>query len=337
MSQNHNFDAEGLGAVSPGNNPGTEVVPARRERADKLRVRVRELRNEVAENYYEMARHLYTIQKEAMYTLWGYDSFSEYVEHEVSFKWRKVMYLLKIYRYFALDLGSQEVFERVKPLGWGKAAALVDVINAQNADKWIEKANNLPQKKLEDEARAARASREKKQQEKDQAQAHREQTEQEEQRLDKETRKGNAVYSTGEESGDEKEPSVDTQTSLGYGTDPLPSNEFNQHRERVGFTLSMEQKENLENAMRIAKDIAEDPDQDGRGYLIDFIATGFTAFHNGAVRETKDKHSAQFRWEILNAIERSLGLEIVAFKKGTLDVVYGEEKVDRTVKEEPEE
>ena len=73
-------------AIAPPRAPSAKVIEA-----EKLRNRVHELRDRMTEDYFEIGRLLYYIQQRGIYRLWEgpddrpYETFSDYVEHEVAF------------------------------------------------------------------------------------------------------------------------------------------------------------------------------------------------------------------------------------------------------------
>ncbi len=329
-----------LASVSGSAYVEPEVLGDREVQADLVRKRIIELRDAVASSYFELGRHLYHVQKEALYQLWGYDSFGDYVDGEVTFAWRKAMYLMRIYRYFALELGNKQVFDKVRELGWSKAAALVEVVDAKNVDVWVEKAAVMPVKKLEDEARLAKKAKadRKKERATGRVTQTNEDNEAAERHADAEARKGNALYTEGERDADPP-PGTVVHRPLDderQGADPVSDDEPRLRRHNFTVKVSDDQKGNVELAMSLANDLIDDGEsrqnkeknRDAGGMLLDHISTSFIASYNGSVRESKVKHRANFRFEMLRSVERSLGVKIVALDEETNDVVFGQETVD---------
>jgi hypothetical protein len=332
MGKKGNLD---LVAVSGSSIAPPQVSNERKAAADQIRLRVTELRDKVAESYFEIGRHLHTIQKEALYKLWGYETFSAYVDEEVTFKWRKAMYLMKIYRYFALELNNDSVFDKVKPLGISKAAALTDVVTEKNADKWVEKAEKLSVAALEDEVRRAKEAKKLRAQQRKDAEDQRRDTEAAEREEDRKSRQGNAVYdgqpsTTGDPIGD------GAGVFGGDSIDPVSGAEDKEIRSNMTVRLTKDQKSNIEAACRTASYFIDDQktntekekNHDAKGYLLDFVATGFLAFHGSTVRENIRKHSANLRNDTLAAFERAFGLRIIAVSAESADVMYGIKHVD---------
>jgi hypothetical protein len=332
-----------LVAVSGSNIAPPQVSNDRKVAADQIRLRVTELRDNVAESYFEIGRHLHMIQKEALFKLWGFESFSSYVDDEVTFKWRKAMYLMKIYRYFALELGNSAVFDKVKPLGISKAAALTDVVTEKNADKWVDKAQKMSVAALEDEVRRAKEAQRQRHKQRQETEDIRRSTEAEERQADREARQGNAVY---DGHTDNKDPVSDGVDVFGdVGADPVTDSEDKEIRSNMTVRLTKDQKTNIEAACNCASFFVDDQktntekekNHDAKGYLLDFVATGFLAFHSTTIAENVRKHSANLRNETLAAFERAFGLRVIAVASDSLDVVFGLQHVDalmQTIDEE---
>lgn len=317
------------------------VSTERQMMADQVRQRVAHLRDAVAQSYFELGRHLHTIQKEALFKLWGFETFSEYIDKEVTFKWRKAMYLMKIYRYYGLELGDKEVFEAVKPLGISKAAALAEVVTQKNAEKWVEKAKALPVKALEDEVRLAKKAAEERRKKRREAADERKRIEDAEAQADADARKGNALYSTGDQDDDapEVDPGIHLETHQGglpgIDIDPVGDDERKEVRQYLRVLLTDDQRKNIIAACQAASHFIDEgkrrtekeKNHDANGYHLDFVATGFLAFHGTTVRENIRKHYANMRNDTLAAIERTFSIRLIAVAEGTTDVIYGDHHV----------
>ena len=83
---------ENLSVVTGSKYIEPEVLGDREVQTDLVRKRVIELRDAVADSYFELGKHLHYVQREALYAVWGFDSFSDYIDQEVTFAWRKAMY-----------------------------------------------------------------------------------------------------------------------------------------------------------------------------------------------------------------------------------------------------
>lgn len=318
-------DADDFGSLANVDGDAIESTAAEvvnQKEADGIRVRIGELRDQMTEGYFEMGRLLYVVSKKGLYTQWRgpngkpYKTLADYVEHEVAFALRKAKYLMSISWWFQEELGDPTVMEKVKGLGWQKVAYLVGVIDSKNADAWVEKAKRLGIKELNDEARMAmeKANRPR--------------------RPSRESAGGgggggrSAASSSAPSAGGKLDAPEAEAEQERLGVDPLSSDEARDHVTRWTIMLSGEQRLNIERAIDTAAKIAE-AEVDGKGYLLDFVATGFLALHGGTGGSNDEEHKVNFRNDLLRGIERVLGVDLVAFDRGTARTIFGAQTVDR--------
>lgn len=121
--------------------------------------RIRELRNRLDSDYFELAGLLWEVYDKEMFSDWGYQDFKGFVNEELGFGARKAQYLVGIHDYFVNELGDPEVLAKVKPLGWTKAKELKEVITSENADEWVEKAKSMNVATLAEAAKRALAAK----------------------------------------------------------------------------------------------------------------------------------------------------------------------------------
>jgi hypothetical protein len=309
---------------------GRSMTPSKHAESEKIRARVLRLRDEMAEGYFEMGRLLYRVSKEQLYRQWNapngepYEKFRDYVEHEVDFAFRKAKHLMAIWWWFAEELGDPTVSERIREIGWTKASMLVGIVDGKNVDKWIEKARTLGVKQLGDECKMALEAADKSR---------------------RPSRGGGvepkpkpATTLTGEPSTTGAPLPMPTPASgaperTRMGVDPLNDDEARDHRSRWTIIMDGEQRNNVEFAIDRASEIAE-VEADGKGFLLDFMATAFLAMHGGTVGSSRKEHQANFRNELLRSAEKILGLDLVAFDRKTMRPLFGEQTIDRILEEE---
>ena len=111
--------------------------------SDEARKRAMVLRDNMKEEYVEMCRLLFHIQRKQMYSSWGYGTFDEYVAKELEFEKSKARHLIQMWECLYDRQGDKTVFDKVIGLGWTKASKLVHVVNAENVDTWVEKGTHL--------------------------------------------------------------------------------------------------------------------------------------------------------------------------------------------------
>lgn len=104
----------------------------------ELRSKVKTLRAQVEEGYWELSQALHEVYDTSAYVAWGYDSWKEYVESdELDFQLRKAQYLVSISAWFSkLNKGVQKW---VSALGWSRAKELVGKVTNENAAEWKKK------------------------------------------------------------------------------------------------------------------------------------------------------------------------------------------------------
>lgn len=316
----------------------TEAVLA----ADQLRMRVLKLRDEMGESYFEMGRLLHRINKEGLYTHWRgpddtpYQTFAEYVEHEVDFAFRKAKYLMSIWWWFAEELGDRVVMEKIKQVGWTKAAMLVGVVDSKNVDAWLSKAKALGVKELGDETRQAKEA----------AARGRRPSRPSSNSTPKPVvmEDASGAPSAGLEAARVARPlpvplPEDSEEALRaesrVGVDPLNDDEARDHRSRWTVLLTGEQRVNVEAAIDVAAKMATIV-PDGKGFLLDLIATSFLVTHNGTVGNNMKEHKVNFESEmrrdgsvLFRSIEKALGVDIVVFERTTNRPLFGEATIDR--------
>ena len=92
-----------------------------------------ELREQQELNTFKLGGVLSMIQEQGWFAPYG--SFKEYVEQEHLIRHRTALYWIRIYRSL---LESGISWDKVKHLGWTKVKELAAVMTAENADEWID-------------------------------------------------------------------------------------------------------------------------------------------------------------------------------------------------------
>jgi hypothetical protein len=93
----------------------------------------------------ELARTLSEIYHKEYFTDWGYKNFESYIMQELDFSYRKAKYLIEIWdkiKNTDLDLA------RLEAIGWTKAAEIARIINDDNAELWLERAEKINAREL---------------------------------------------------------------------------------------------------------------------------------------------------------------------------------------------
>jgi len=214
----------------------------------KIRKRARTLVKVINQGYMELAEIIHTVwnttingepHNACVTVAWGYENYKQWGEEELGLHPRKVERLKAIWHHLHVTLEGKldrRIRNKVIDLGWTKVRELIRVIDANNAEQWVEVAENLNYNELCEVIRRALEDQEKK----DQA----------------------AAVGTADDDDEEEF----------RGHDPPPDmDRFKQ----VGFMLTPEQKANVELALERAEQLANSSKPGHLLDLIctDFLAT----------------------------------------------------------------
>lgn len=164
------------GEVSEDKEEGIELSDGEVEKAEKarfrswanrIRHRAKELVTDLEHGYMELAEILYRVydtpkgnQKHGppLFVGWGYKTFEDYVNQELGFAVRKAQRLRLIWHRLEVELSAldSEVRQRIVKLGWTKVREIVNVLTIENALEWVEKAERMSSRDLEEEVRKFR-------------------------------------------------------------------------------------------------------------------------------------------------------------------------------------
>lgn len=129
-------NADGGGADTEGDGLATVGAKDTGQHAE-IREKVRALRSQAEETYWELSTVMHEVYQNSLYQAWGFDKWHDYVEQELDFTPRKAQYLIGIQDWFGKM--PPNVQKWVRELGWSKAKELVGVVTAQNAAEWKKK------------------------------------------------------------------------------------------------------------------------------------------------------------------------------------------------------
>jgi len=147
--------------------PGSEAWGA------KIRKRARALVKTIDQGYMELAEILHTVwatpinnesHNACVTVAWGYESYVQWGEEELGLHKRKIERLKAIWHHFHITLGGKldrPTRKKIIALGWTKVRELIRVIDADNAEKWVEVAEHLNYDELCEAIRRALEAREK--------------------------------------------------------------------------------------------------------------------------------------------------------------------------------
>ena len=107
------------------------------EALDTLRKRIKDLRTQIEDGYWDLALDLQKVWKDTLYIEWGFENWADYVEKELDFKLRTAQYMVGIADWFGKM--TPDVQTWVKSLGWTKAKELVGKVDESNWSGWKKK------------------------------------------------------------------------------------------------------------------------------------------------------------------------------------------------------
>lgn len=111
-----------------------------------LREEALRARDMVDTGYMLLAKCLYDIYHQDVFnTHWNYTSFEHYIDNEIQIAYRKAMYLVEIYgkaKLLNMDMA------RLERMGWSKARELIRIVDEENAEEWMSRAENCTVKEL---------------------------------------------------------------------------------------------------------------------------------------------------------------------------------------------
>lgn len=128
---------------------------------EAIRTIVSDLRSTVDTYHWDVGLLLRAISKEELWKEWGYESFKEYCETEVTWKMRRCWYLIQIVEAFTDKVPVAR--DRIAGIGVSKAwllAQLVDlgVMTTKNWEEWVIRAEALPWRELDARLKELRES-----------------------------------------------------------------------------------------------------------------------------------------------------------------------------------
>ena len=127
-----------------------------KEWADDVRNRARQLAKTINSGYMQLARYLYEISETGIdgdprrapwFTQWGYATFTDWADKELGIYGRKAEYFRRIWYKLRVENGGpmlpEEMEDRLISIGWSKVKELVRVLTAENAEEWIQRAEDV--------------------------------------------------------------------------------------------------------------------------------------------------------------------------------------------------
>lgn len=110
------------------------------ERAETIRASVREAVRAVDRSYLELADGLAEIYHQKYFETWGFTNFESYCTSELDFTYRKAKFLIEIWDKVQ---GYNISRDRIERIGWTKMKDIVKVMNDENYEEWLQRAEEM--------------------------------------------------------------------------------------------------------------------------------------------------------------------------------------------------
>lgn len=302
---------------------GVEVLTTDETAANKVHLRLLELKAQYEDTYFDIAHMLYRVNEERLFTaksLGAHETFKEYVETELKMSHRKAMDLVSIHWWYCIKQGAEpKLLQGAREIGWTKAHHLVKVVDTKNADQWFGMAKSMNKYELRQHVRAALKAAGQKQD-----------------RRIKDTKpkmnppKGMTPDDPEPETPTTEEAEANGQTVVDgqdepQGAEPQgvapPTEEQVEEvkaKDQEWTTFAMrvpkDTKGSIDDAVDLAKKIGN---TENPGYALSLIAQHFLSFSH-------DKKTVMIG-EWLAAFERNTGLHVIAVDPADEKVIYGHE------------
>lgn len=105
-----------------------------------LRAHIVEVRKQIDSLFLDLAKGLSEIYHKEYYVDWGYKTFESYVIGELDYSYRKAKYLVEVWDHVK---NTELDISRIEAVGWTKMSNIARIMNDDNAELWLEKAEKL--------------------------------------------------------------------------------------------------------------------------------------------------------------------------------------------------
>lgn len=138
-----------VGRLAVVDSPGSEAW------STKIRRRAKSLVKSIDQGFMDLAEIVYTVwatptdgvrHNACVCVAWGYENYKVWAEHELGLHPRKTERLKAIWEHFNVTLAGEitpHMQRKIVALGWTKVRELIRVIDKNNAEQWVEMAENL--------------------------------------------------------------------------------------------------------------------------------------------------------------------------------------------------
>ena len=280
--------------------------------SSKVRRKAKDLAGKLEFGYMDLAKILYLVDntpidndpaKGPIWKAWGYESFADYAEQELTMHRRKAQRLRQIW--FRLEVELAELPEALRAditaLGWSKVRELCRVLTLKNAAEWVTKAKACSYPELE---RAVTSYR---------TRALEIQAEVLDAR-ENETLE-NVDQSSSHMVASKAQQIRDAGSDITIPLDALAVPEveslYPEH-----FNLYKGQKDTLKMALKRASELSG---SDKKGHNLDLICTDFLSTNHFL------KGGPDEKLRFLAKVENLLGVKLIAIDQDTNSILYGEQ------------
>lgn len=125
-------------------------------RSSEVREQILEINEQKEKGYVNLALLLYEAYTGKYAIEWGYKDFKSYTEAELATKYRKAMNFVEIgEKVISLKLPKS----RIEKIGWSKLRILVSVLNKDNVQEWLDQAEGISYRELDEIVRKERVDK----------------------------------------------------------------------------------------------------------------------------------------------------------------------------------
>ena len=139
---------------SSGSSPNKKKKP-NPDAPSEVRKRLKDGKANVDKTYIQMGRDLYLAYHRRLYSGWGYDTFTDYVENEVGIAKTRAERLRRIWTKYVKKLKIPP--KDLEGVGFTNAFTMLPVVNDSNVHEWIQTAKDSSWRDLDLAVQAARS------------------------------------------------------------------------------------------------------------------------------------------------------------------------------------
>lgn len=143
-----------------------EPIALSKKEAEGLRLNLKGLVKQIEDSYVAFAKQLWKainakVDGEPLFQVWGYATFDDYAETELSMKRGKAYYLAQIWG--ELHVSAKIPESKIAQIEWSKAKQLAPLaksggLTEKNIDDWVKKAQTQPVHQFTEEIKSAKAA-----------------------------------------------------------------------------------------------------------------------------------------------------------------------------------